>query len=85
MQKGATHVVLLLTIVKLRNILKKFIKMARVIRGFAPEPLICHYEEKTSRAECEAACRKDRLSAGDKSAGSESRLRRGAVTEQSIK
>ena len=24
----------------------------------------CHYEEKTSRAECEAACRKDRLSAG---------------------
>ena len=24
----------------------------------------CHYEEKTSRAECEAACRKDKLSAG---------------------
>ena len=24
----------------------------------------CHYEEKTIRAECEAACRKDRLSAG---------------------
>ena len=37
---------------------------ARVIRGFAPEPLKAHYEEKTSRAECEAACRKDRLSAG---------------------
>ena len=39
-------------------------QMARVIRGFAPEPLKAHYEEKTSRAECEAACRKDRLSAG---------------------
>ena len=38
-------------------------QMARVIRGFAPEPLKAHYEEK-SRAECEAACRKDRLSAG---------------------
>ena len=24
----------------------------------------CHYEGKTSRAECEAACRNDRLSAG---------------------
>ena len=39
-------------------------QMARVIRGFAPEPLKAHYEEKTSRAECEVACRKDRLSAG---------------------
>ena len=39
-------------------------QMARVIRGFAPEPLKAHCEKKTSRAECEAACRKDRLSAG---------------------
>ena len=37
--------------------------MARVIRGFAPEPLKAHYEEK-SRAKCGAACRNDWLSAG---------------------
>ena len=38
-------------------------QMARVMRGFAPEPLKAHYEEK-SRAKCGAACRNDWLSAG---------------------
>ena len=38
--------------------------MARVIRGFAPEPLKAHYEEKQAEQSGEAACQKDRLSAG---------------------
>jgi len=41
MQKGATHVALLPTIVKLENILKKKIdQIARVIKSKAPEPLL---------------------------------------------
>ena len=59
-------------------------QMARVIRGFAPELLKAHYEEK--QAEQSAKQPAEKIGClQDKSAGSESRLRRGAVTEQSIK
>ena len=58
-------------------------QMARVIRGFAPEPLKAHYEEK--QAEQSAKQPAEKIGClQDKSAGSESRLMRGAVTEQSI-